>query len=112
MKVIQVRATYKVESESRAGKYYSVTLEHLHCDCPHFMVRLKKTGGECKHIKAAREFIAAKRSPKNNKILDFIREQGEVDVITLIDRFDEATVNELIRKGDIMERNGKISSMD
>ncbi|MFH1133741.1 MAG: hypothetical protein V1735_04570 [Nanoarchaeota archaeon] len=112
MNVKQIRATFKVESESTKGKFYSVTLEPLHCDCPHFMTRLQKTGEDCKHLKAARAFIRQRRAGRQDGILAFVQQRGEMDAVDLIEQFDEAAVNDLIRSGDLIEKDGKIRRLE
>lgn len=97
---------YKVESASKKGKFYSVDPDKPSCDCAHFIFRLKKSGGVCKHIKMIRERL----KPDEDKlllVLDDIR-KGNDDSIGLIEKYGEDAINHLIRKGDIFEKTGKL----
>lgn len=46
---------------------YRVNLDLPFCDCPHFIFRVIKAGGKCKHIKAVEEFLKNKKLNKEIK---------------------------------------------
>ncbi|MFH1408449.1 MAG: SWIM zinc finger family protein [Nanoarchaeota archaeon] len=108
MEVTQLRATFKVESASKQGKFYNVTLEPLRCDCPHFLVRLLKEGGECKHILAVRDYLTKRNKGHAQDIKAYVKKKGEVDALDLLDLYSEQLVNELLRSGELIEEHGKI----
>ena len=116
---------YKVESAGHKGKFYEVDINKPFCSCPDFMFREIKKHGVCKHINAAREFAQKKKAEKASgkaarkgsnrkgediykKTIDFVKEKGEADSMELIERFGEEIVDELIRKGELIEKKGKI----
>ena len=59
-------SVYEVESHIK-GEFYTVNIDSKTCTCPHYQFRMKKFGGECKHIIAVRDFIAANTEVKAYK---------------------------------------------
>ena len=57
---------YEVESHNK-GEFYTINLDSKTCTCPHYQFRLKRFGGECKHIIAVRDYIAANTEVKEYK---------------------------------------------
>ena len=57
---------YEVESHTK-GTFYTVDIDAKTCTCPHYQFRLKRFGGECKHVVAVRDFIAATSEVKEYK---------------------------------------------
>jgi len=57
---------YEVESHTK-GNFYTVDIDAKTCTCPHYQFRLKRFGGECKHIVAVRDFMAANSEVKEYK---------------------------------------------
>src|SRR3989338_10370056 len=57
---------YEVESHTK-GEFYTVDIDAKTCSCPHYQFRLKRFGGECKHLAAVRDFIAANSELKEYK---------------------------------------------
>src|SRR3989338_4011669 len=57
---------YEVESHTK-GNFYTVDIDAKTCTCPHYQFRMKRFGGECKHIVAVRDFIAANSEVKEYK---------------------------------------------
>ena len=57
---------YEVESHNK-GEFYSVDITAKTCTCPHYQFRLKRFGGECKHLAAVRDFIAVNSEVKEYK---------------------------------------------
>lgn len=117
MKLIQDKKDsdkFKVESSSRKGHYYHVNIAQPFCDCPAFIITEMKRRGECKHIKAAKQYAlshasqAAEREDNSDKIISFVREKGEIDSIELINKFGEENINELIKAGELFEKHGRI----
>lgn len=97
---------YKVESASRKGKFYTVDPDKPSCDCAHFIFRMRKIGGVCKHITEVRKLIKPNEK-KPDKILADIR-NGDDESIELIKRYGEDAVNQLIQRGDVFEKAGKL----
>ncbi len=108
MRIIKKRNVFSVESHE-PGKFYDISLEKKSCSCPHFRFRAGREGTECKHIKAVREWVSARVEKKGKGILQFIKEQGEVESFELIKKYGESIVNDLIANGEIIEKDGKIS---
>ncbi len=124
MKIIRDKANsdkFRVESESENGKFYTVNIAQPFCDCPRFMFHEIKVKGECKHIKAAREYAGRSHEENKNagkkakkaenrfeKIINLVKEKGELSSMELIGKFSEEEVNELIRRGELLEEHGKI----
>jgi len=116
MKIIKLKDKFKVESHTK-GKFYIVDLNQPSCTCPHFMFRLKSTGGECKHIIAVKEKYSKRKIPKkikkeHDKILQFIRKKGSIDSMELIKKFGDKLVESLIKSGDLIEKQGKIKVLE
>lgn len=95
---------YLVESAHKKGKFYEVNIKENKCSCPSFIFRKR-----CKHIKIVEDFINKRSKGKGKGVLEFVKEKGEVDSIKLIEKFGEEIVDEMIRKGELMENKGKIS---
>lgn len=114
--------SFKVESEHKRGTFYKVFPSQPFCDCPQFMYRELKLHGECKHIKAVREFIQEKKikvkekiikaSKDDASIINYVKSKKEVNSIELIEKFGEDKVNELLKKADLIEFKGKIKVLE
>ena len=102
---MKAERVYRVESRT-PGRFYTVDLANGKCDCPHFLYRLRKTGGECKHIAAAKSIAAG--GADYDSLIGFVRENAFVDSVELIERYGEAAVDALIRNGELVEEQGKI----
>ncbi|MFW6450391.1 MAG: hypothetical protein ACOCZ6_05030, partial [Nanoarchaeota archaeon] len=74
---------------------------------PHFVFRLKGKG-ECKHIKAVKELHQNDAKDDFEKAVEFIDENEEVDSLDFIERFSEGLLNELIDRGEMIEKKGKV----
>ncbi|MBI2135864.1 SWIM zinc finger family protein [Candidatus Woesearchaeota archaeon] len=57
---------YEVESHNK-GEFYTIDIDAKTCTCPHYQFRMKRFGGECKHLAAVRDFIAANSEVKEYK---------------------------------------------
>lgn len=112
MKILKEGDKYKVESTHQPGKFYSVDPTKPFCTCPQFRFRGLKMHSTCKHIDAVREFLGKKRESADQKIVSYVKQHGEVNAVELIEQFGEATINELIRLGYLLERNGKIRILE
>lgn len=116
---------YLVESSSKKGKFYEVDIKKPFCNCPDFMFRELKIHGECKHLKAVRTYISdnisgcgkkskgiKKRQGRKGRDLEksLLQElsKGPVDSIKLINRYGEEIVDELKRRGEIIEKGGEV----
>lgn len=111
---------FKVESSAK-GKFYTVDMAVPSCTCAHFMFRLRSTGEKCKHILAVEEKQASakgktKASQKSlfsySKIIEYVRKKGEVETVVLIEKYGAGEVNELIEKGELIERKGKVKVLE
>tara|TARA_Y100000310_G_scaffold91953_1_gene89491 strand:- start:8206 stop:8427 length:222 start_codon:yes stop_codon:yes gene_type:complete len=73
---------------------------------------MAKEKGECKHLKAVREWVSARVQKKGKGILEFVKENQPVDVISLMDEYGQSIVNDLIATGELIEENGKVEILD
>ncbi len=111
MKITKAEKGYKVESASSKGKFYEVDPDKPYCSCPAF--RFKHHMKEpCKHITAVREHIGKEHQPQTDKVLKYVKEQGEVDSVELIEKFSEEDINRLIQQGELIENKGIIKILD
>ena len=109
MKILpQKDGKYKVESEHQKGKFYIVDLNGPSCTCPHFLLRLKRTHGICKHISAVKDKSEKRDVKSYGKIIGYIQKKGEADSLELIKKFGEEAVDDLLSRGEIIEEQGKI----
>lgn len=116
---------FKVESSSKKGKFYEVDINKPFCNCPAFMFRELKHHGVCKHIIEAREFSQKGKAKKASakavkkgamkkgediyaKAVEFVKQKKEVGSMELINKFGGEIVDELIRRGELIEKKGKI----
>lgn len=104
MYIVKKGDTFRVQS-SQKGKYYEVNLKKGTCTCPHFTFRLKGRG-ECKHIKAVKELHNYEAKDDFEKAIEFVEEKGEIDSLDFIEKFSEGILNELIEKGELIEKKG------
>ncbi len=103
---------YLVES-SKKGKFYKVDIHMPFCECPAFIFRMKQQNAECKHIIAVHEFIAKhgsddKKEDKYSEILDYVMANQPIESILTLKKFGEEDINELIRRGELIEDRGMI----
>lgn len=110
---------YKVESEHRKGVFYTVEPDKPFCSCPAFLYRMRPLGQVCKHIDAVRavvnkqlEQVSKKKTAKHQHILDFVKENGPINSVKLLEMFGEDEVNEMLHEGFLIERNGRISLLE
>jgi len=109
MKIIKQKdGSYKVESSSRKGKFYIVDLKKQTCTCPHFLLRMKKVHGLCKHIQAVKDMVERRDVKTYGRIIGYVEKKRVVDSLELIKRFGEAAVDDLISRGELIEEGGKI----
>ncbi len=108
MKIIRKeRGMYKVESHT-PGKFWTVDLAKCTCSCPHYLYRLRKTKGECKHIKAVKEHVTGKEASRYDDIISYVRDNVFVDSIGLIEKFGQETIDMMINNGELLEEHGKV----
>ncbi|MBD3310730.1 hypothetical protein GF351_05935 [Candidatus Woesearchaeota archaeon] len=108
MKIIRKEDHYEVES-SKKGKFYKVNPHMPMCDCPHFLFREIKKGGECKHIVAVRDLMAKEGKDVYSDIMG--EAAGWTDTIELMDRYGEDAVQNLIDRGELMESKGRVKKI-
>ncbi len=116
MNITRKKDGFEVESSSKKGLFYKVDPQKPWCDCPEYKFREIRRKGICKHIKAVREYIEQTQqktlgkenaSPSVEKFID--SHGGKIDSIELIEKFGEETVDSMIKRGELIEENGKIS---
>ena len=49
---------------------------------------------------------------KSDKILDFVRKKGSADAMELIKKFGEKGVDDLIKRGDLIEERGVVKVLE
>ena len=104
----QKDGTYKVESASRKGKFYVVDLDKAECSCPHFILRMKRIHGMCKHIEAVKDKFERRDSESYSRIVDYVQKKKEADSLELIKKFGEEAVDDLLSRGELIEKWGKV----
>ncbi|MGM5482203.1 MAG: SWIM zinc finger family protein [Nanobdellota archaeon] len=97
-----------IVQSSKKDKYYRVSLEKGECDCPHFLYRLKRTGEECKHLKAVKDLIKCHAKDDFEKAVDFVKKQESVDYSEFVELFSEGILYELIENGNLIKKNGEV----
>lgn len=110
---------FKVESSTK-GKFYTVDLTAPGCTCAHFMFRLRGAGGKCKHILAVEEGYGIKKKRKNqqksllaySRIIDEVRKKGEIETVVLMEKYGVDEVQDLIEKGELIEKQGKARAVE
>lgn len=132
----------RIESQNRKGKYYYVDLENKTCSCPEFFFRMRHIGGVCKHIVAAEDSLKSDKPPsvidkeylknrqkrakelgqyeaeqeRKERVYDelvlFVREKKEAYSTEVIDRFGADALDDMIRLGEITEKDGKIRLLE
>lgn len=112
MNVRKKGSIYQVESSSGKGKFYDVDLSKRSCNCPAFLFRYKSRGLLCKHIEAVIDYDEEFGHEDFQKIISLVRDRGPVPTITVLEMFDEETVNELIQKGELIEERGKLRILE
>lgn len=105
----QKDGTFKVESSSEKGKFYIVDLDKQTCTCPHFRLRMQRIHGLCKHIQAVKDKLEKRDVESYGRIIDYVQKKGEVDSLELIKKFGEEAVDDLLSRGELIEKEGKIT---
>ena len=106
---------YYLVPSSGGGKMYKVDPDVPSCTCAHYLFRLRSSGGECKHIKAVKEEIAAGKPELKDdvrqKVMDDIR-SGMDDTVELIEKYGEDVLGQMESDGDIFEAKGRMKVLD
>lgn len=102
---------FLVES-SKKGKFYNVDITEKTCDCPHYIYRMKRVGGECKHIKAVKDLLYNGTQDNFDKALEYIRINSKVDSLEFIEEFGEELLDELKTQGEVVEEKGIIKLLN
>jgi predicted nucleic acid-binding Zn finger protein len=109
MRILKTKeGTYKVESSSRKGKFYIVDLEKQTCSCPHFLLRLKRVHGMCKHIIAVKDKVEKRDTKSYGEIIGYVQKKGSVESLELIKKFSLDAVDDLLSRGELIEDRGRI----
>ncbi|HLC65307.1 MAG TPA: SWIM zinc finger family protein [Candidatus Nanoarchaeia archaeon] len=101
MKVARLGDRFKIESSDKEN-LYNVDLAEPSCDCPSFIYRRN----ECKHIIAAKKF-AEEEARTEKDVLEFVS-GNDADIALLHKKFGNEKINQMIRLGDLIERDGKV----
>lgn len=109
MNITKKGDVFFVES-SKKGKYYKVSLKNGACDCPHFLYRLKGQG-VCKHLKTVKELVNTQAKDDFQKAIDYVKKHGEVDSVEFMEMFSEGILDELKERGELIEKNGKVKTL-
>ena len=108
MKIIKLEdGAYKAES-SKQGKFYVVDLRNGTCTCMHYRLRMARVHGMCKHIEAVKDKVELRDSESYGNIINYVSEKGDVDSLELIKEFSEEAVDDLLSRGELIEKEGKI----
>ena len=91
-----------MHKSSSSNSVYEIDLKNLTCTCPHFMYRLAKSGGICKHIKLELE----KYESQLENAKQYITENDNIDAVDFVEIFSEELLTLLKNNGTIFERNG------
>lgn len=83
-----------------SDKIYIIDTIKMTCTCPHYLYRLSKFGGICKHIKEELEKLTIKRE----EALEFL--DNENDAIKFIANFSEELLEVLKITGEVYEKLG------
>ena len=109
MKILKQKdGTYKVESSSRKGKFYIVELDKQTCTCPHFLLRMKRIHGLCKHIQSVEDKVQKRDTKSYGKVIVYVQKKREVASLELIKKFGEDAVDDLLSRGELIEEEGEI----
>jgi len=68
---------------------------------------MRRTGKDCKHIRAVKEFAAGTVKAFDD-ITGFVKEQVFVDLADIVKKFGEEPVNKLIQHGELKEEHDKV----
>lgn len=113
MKILKQKdGTFKAESSSRKGKFYIVDLKEQTCTCPHFLLRMKRIHGLCKHLQAVNDKFQKKDAKGYGKIIRYVQKKNKVDSLELIKRFNEKAVDDLLSRGELIEKDGRIGILE
>jgi|TARA_Y100000310_G_C20483308_1_gene715725 predicted nucleic acid-binding Zn finger protein len=110
MQILKQENIYKVES-SKKGKFYIVDLNKRTCTCPHFIVRLARVHGMCKHMQAVKDKIEKRDDKTYESIIDYVKDK-EIDSLELINKFGEDVVDDMLSRGELIEKNGMVRVLD
>lgn len=107
MRILKEKEKYKIITDE--NKEYFVDLKDNSCTCPHYLYRLKRIGAECKHIIAVQEKYDKPVVDREDEILSKVKEEGKIDIIWLMEEYSEEEVQQLVDKGDLIEKEGYVS---
>jgi predicted nucleic acid-binding Zn finger protein len=109
MNIIKKENYYLAQSSKDKKKYYQVNLDKNECNCPHFLIRLKKKGELCKHIIEVKKILFNDAKDDFQKAISYVEKNIEVDSICFIEKFSLGLLDELIKRGELIENKGKVS---
>ena len=103
MKYLKTEGGYLVESESKEGTFYNVSLDFKSCTCPVFKYFLH-CKGMCKHMSA----VANKEKKDLTKETKDITFTDGSEAFEFVDKYGEEKLNFLKKIGEVYEKNGKL----
>lgn len=98
----------KVKSDS-SDKFYEVT-KHS-CTCPHWVYRLARAGGKCKHIikayypEVVNKHLDAQEKERIMSIRTFFKNGVSID--DAYTKYNDTVIQNLIQQGEICKHQGK-----
>ena len=106
---------YIVTSTSDKSKSYKVDIDAPSCTCAHFLFRLRKSGGECKHIKSVKEELKKERVEVVDDVCQGVIadiKAGNDDVVELIEKYGKDVISQMKSDGDVFEKQGRLNVLD
>ncbi|MFH1510165.1 MAG: SWIM zinc finger family protein [Candidatus Woesearchaeota archaeon] len=107
MQIKKEKDHYEVKSES-SNKWYEVYPDRPFCTCPNFVFRSVRGGGVCKHIAA----VQVENLDSDKELIEYVKAKGEVESLELIKQYGEPKINNLIQRGELVEKAGMIRVLE
>jgi len=106
---------YEIQSHSNESIWYRINVKNSACSCPHWKFRLAKMGGQCKHYKDLMEYfddIKDNRQGVFDEIMDIIRETPFSESFSIIEKYGDEVIDEMIQLGMLIESRGKLRVLE
>ena len=115
-KKIKFLSQDKFQVSSSTGGYYDIDISRQTCSCPHYMYRLSKSGGICKHIQLVlnnlSQFIEDTNTDiKDEEVIKYVEENKVVDYEDLIQRYPESVITKLVREFELFVDRGRVRKL-
>lgn len=108
MRITKEKDHYRVGSEANKRVFYIVDPKKKTCTCAQYRFRAKKTGEICKHIVAITEHLKNLNKNEEKELLEVVKKLGPIDFAKLAESYSEDLINDLIKRGELIEDRGKI----